>query len=172
MLVVPDARSSCLVALDRSNSTAVGPVFFVQRRYGFNQETFRIVKFRSMSVDRGRLPSGPGDARRSPGDAFRALSCGASNIDEFPQLLNVLRGEMSLGRTATRTLWCTTSNTKRSIADYARRHNMKPGLTGWAQIHGLRGEILTETAMRLRVEHDIYLPRELVARARPPHPRR
>ena len=131
-----------------------GPVFFVQRRYGFNQETFRILKFRSMSVaeDDCRLVQATRDDPRVTriGHILRRF-----NIDEFPQLLNVLRGEMSLVGPRPHAL-VHNLQYERSIADYARRHNMKPGLTGWAQIHGLRGEILTEHAMRQRVEHDLW----------------
>ena len=131
-----------------------GPIFFIQRRYGFNQETFRIVKFRSMSVaeDDCRLVQATRDDPRVTrvGRRLRRL-----NIDELPQLLNVLRGEMSLVGPRPHAL-VHNQQFERSIADYARRHNMKPGLTGWAQIHGLRGEIRTEVAMRARTEHDLW----------------
>ena len=131
-----------------------GPVFFAQRRYGFNQETFRIVKFRSMSVaedDCHLVQATRDDPRVTRFGRFLRRS----NIDELPQLLNVLRGEMSLVGPRPHAL-VHNQQYERSIADYARRHNMKPGLTGWAQIHGLRGEILTENAMRQRVEYDLW----------------
>lgn len=131
-----------------------GPIFFLQRRYGFNQETFRILKFRTMSVaeDDIHLVQATRDDPRVTrfGRVLRRF-----NIDEFPQLLNVLRGDMSLVGPRPHAL-VHNQHYERSIADYARRHNMKPGLTGWAQIHGLRGEIRNEIAMRQRVEHDIY----------------
>ncbi len=131
-----------------------GPVFFLQRRYGFNQETFRIVKFRSMRVTedgRGVRQATRNDPRVTRVGRFIRRS----NIDELPQLLNVIRGDMSLVGPRPHAL-IHNQHYERSIADYARRHNVKPGITGWAQIHGLRGEITSEGMMRLRVEHDLY----------------
>ena len=78
-----------------------------------------------------------------------------TSIDELPQLLNVLRGEMSLVGPRPHAL-VHNQQYERTIADYARRHNVKPGITGWAQIHGLRGEVVSEDTMRTRVEHDLY----------------
>ncbi len=131
-----------------------GPVFFAQRRYGFNQQTFRILKFRSMCVaedDRGVRGATRGDARVTRiGRLLRRTS-----IDELPQLLNVLRGEMSLVGPRPHAL-SHNQQYERTIADYARRHNVKPGITGWAQVHGLRGEIVSEDILRERVEHDLY----------------
>ncbi len=131
-----------------------GPVFFLQRRYGFNQATFRIVKFRSMSVaedDRAVRQAVRGDPRVTRvGRILRRF-----NIDELPQLLNVIRGEMSLVGPRPHAL-AHNQYYARSIADYARRHNVKPGITGWAQIHGLRGEVRSESMMRERLEHDLY----------------
>jgi len=131
-----------------------GPVFFVQRRYGFNQEPFRIVKFRTMSAmeDDSNLISA---TRFDP----RVTRIGAllrrTSIDELPQLLNVLAGDMSLVGPRPHAL-AHDQRYDRRIAQYARRHNVKPGITGWAQVCGLRGEIASEDKMRRRVEHDLY----------------
>jgi len=131
-----------------------GPVFFLQRRYGFNQEPFRIVKFRSMTTmeDDSKLVS----AKRSDP---RVTRIGAflrrTSIDELPQLLNVLAGDMSLVGPRPHAL-AHDQRYESRIAQYARRHNVKPGITGWAQVCGLRGEIDTEDKMRRRVEHDLY----------------
>lgn len=131
-----------------------GPVFFLQRRYGFNQETFRIVKFRSMHVAedgaqvRQATRSDPRVTR--VGRVIRRF-----NIDELPQLLNVLRGEMSLVGPRPHAL-IHNQQYEQSIADYARRHNVKPGITGWAQIHGLRGEVSGTRLMERRLQHDLY----------------
>lgn len=131
-----------------------GPVFFMQRRYGFNQEPFRIYKFRSMTT----LDDGPvieqareNDARITPIGAFMRRC----NIDELPQLINVLRGEMSLVGPRPHAL-AHDQQYERTIALYARRHNVKPGITGWAQVSGLRGETNSEDKMRKRVEYDLY----------------
>jgi polysaccharide biosynthesis protein PslA len=131
-----------------------GPVFFLQRRYGFNQEPFRIFKFRTMTTaDDGAVivQAKAVDPRVTRvGRWLRRW-----NIDELPQLLNVLRGEMSLVGPRPHALahdqaWA------RKISLYARRHNVKPGITGWAQVNGHRGEIGTDEALRRRVEHDLY----------------
>ena len=131
-----------------------GPVLFLQRRYGFNREHFRIVKFRSMTtMDDGRevKQATAGDARVTRvGRILRRY-----NIDELPQLLNVLRGEMSLVGPRPHAL-AHDQLFERRIALYARRHNVKPGITGWAQVNGLRGEIDSPEKIRRRVEHDLY----------------
>jgi len=131
-----------------------GPVFFVQRRYGFNQQPFRIIKFRTMRT----LDDGAVIAQARPGDP-RLTRIGRWlrrwNLDELPQLFNVLTGDMSLVGPRPHALAHDRDFALR-IALYARRHNVKPGITGWAQIHGLRGETDTDEKMRRRVEHDLY----------------
>lgn len=131
-----------------------GPVFFLQRRYGFNQEPFRIFKFRSMStLDDGRhVPQAQvGDPRITRvGRLLRR-----TNIDELPQLFNVLSGEMSLVGPRPHAL-AHDQMYEQAIAFYARRHNVKPGITGWAQVNGLRGDTTGGDKMRKRVEHDLW----------------
>jgi Undecaprenyl-phosphate glucose phosphotransferase len=138
-----------LIKLDSS-----GPVFFLQRRYGFNQEPFRIFKFRTMrTMEDGAIVKQA--TRNDPrvtriGGVLRRYS-----IDELPQLFNVLIGNMSLIGPRPHALAHDRLYEQR-IARYARRHNVKPGITGWAQVRGFRGEIATDEAMRGRVEHDLY----------------
>jgi Undecaprenyl-phosphate glucose phosphotransferase len=131
-----------------------GPVFFVQRRYGFNQEPFRIFKFRSMTMRASKdqfVQATKGDVRVTAiGRLLRRW-----NIDELPQLLNVFLGEMSLVGPRPHALAHDRAFEER-VALYARRHNVKPGITGWAQVNGLRGETSTDDIMRQRVEHDLY----------------
>ena len=131
-----------------------GPVFFVQRRYGFNQQPFRIIKFRTMStLDDGAVirQAGPGDPRVTRvGRWLRRW-----NIDEITQLFNVLTGDMSLVGPRPHAL-SHDREYERRISLYARRHNVKPGITGWAQIHGYRGETDTDEKMQSRVEHDLF----------------
>ncbi len=131
-----------------------GPVLFVQRRYGFNQEPFPIFKFRSMTVSASRdefQQARKGDVRVTAiGRLLRSW-----NIDELPQLLNVFLGEMSLVGPRPHALPHDRAFEDK-VALYARRHNVKPGITGWAQVNGLRGETSTEELMRARVEHDLY----------------
>jgi Undecaprenyl-phosphate glucose phosphotransferase len=131
-----------------------GPVFFLQRRYGFNQQPFRIIKFRTMrTLDDGAV------IRQATRDDPRLTRIGRWlrrwNIDEIPQLFNVLTGEMSLVGPRPHAL-SHDHDFGRRIALYARRHNVKPGITGWAQIHGFRGETDTDDKMRKRVEFDLY----------------
>jgi Undecaprenyl-phosphate glucose phosphotransferase len=131
-----------------------GPVFFAQRRYGFNQEPFRIYKFRSMTtMEDGRIITQvtKGDSRVTRVGRFIRRT----NFDELPQLLNVLRGDMSLVGPRPHAM-AHDQFFNRKIANYARRHNVKPGITGWAQVNGLRGETNTDDKMRARVEHDLY----------------
>lgn len=131
-----------------------GPVFFLQRRYGFNQEPFRIWKFRSMTtMDDGR------DVQQAQRDDPRITRVGRfmrrTNIDELPQLINVLRGDMSLVGPRPHAM-AHDQKFEQTIAFYARRHNVKPGITGWAQVNGCRGETDTDDKMRLRVEYDLH----------------
>ncbi|MET3787299.1 exopolysaccharide biosynthesis polyprenyl glycosylphosphotransferase [Methylobacterium radiotolerans] len=107
-----------------------GPVFFRQKRYGFNQQPFGVFKFRSMRAD-------PNAAfRQATRNDSRITRIGAilrrTNLDELPQLINVLRGEMSLVGPRPHAL-AHDRSFERRIALYARRHNVKPGITGWAQ---------------------------------------
>jgi Undecaprenyl-phosphate glucose phosphotransferase len=131
-----------------------GPIFFVQRRYGFNQRQFRIIKFRTMST----LDDGAVIQQARQNDP-RVTRIGAwlrrLNIDEIPQLFNVLTGDMSLVGPRPHALSHDREYEQR-ISRYARRHNVKPGITGWAQIHGYRGETDTDDKMRKRVECDLY----------------
>ncbi len=131
-----------------------GPVLFRQRRYGFNQNMFRIYKFRTMrTAEDGPLVP---QARR---DDPRVTRVGRFlrrwNLDELPQLLNVLSGHMSLVGPRPHAL-AHDHEFEEKIGLYARRHNVKPGITGWAQVHGLRGPTDTDDKMRRRVDHDLW----------------
>ena len=122
-----------------------GPALFMQRRSGFNGRTFRIYKFRTMSV----LEDGPVIRQATRNDP-RLTRCGRvlrrTNIDELPQLLNVIAGEMSLVGPRPHPL-ALNSEYENIIGNYAFRHHVKPGLTGWAQVNGLRGETQTVDLM-------------------------
>jgi Undecaprenyl-phosphate glucose phosphotransferase len=131
-----------------------GPVLFLQRRYGFNQEPFRIVKFRTMTTlddDRHVKHTAENDVRITRvGRWMRRY-----NIDELPQLLNVLIGQMSLVGPRPHAL-AHDQLFEQTIALYARRHNVKPGITGWAQVNGFRGGISDDAKIRMRIEHDLF----------------
>lgn len=129
-----------------------GPVLFLQRRYGFNQEPFRIFKFRTMTT------ADDGDVvRQATRNDPRITRVGRFlrryNLDELPQLLNVIAGQMSLVGPRPHAL-AHDREFQRKIARYARRHNVKPGITGWAQVNGLRGETDTDEKMARRITYD------------------
>ena len=150
-LVVIGPLLAAIALLIRLDSR--GPAVFVQQRYGFNQEPFRVLKFRSMKVqadDGFRQASRDDDRITRVGRFLRRY-----NLDELPQLWNVIRGDMSLVGPRPHAL-AHDRSFERRIALYARRHNVKPGITGWAQVNGHRGETLTDEAMRARVEHDLH----------------
>lgn len=135
-----------------------GPVIFRQRREGFNNQTFEIFKFRSMRTERCE-EDGITQARR---DDDRITAVGRfirrTSIDELPQLFNVLRGEMSLvgPRPHAPSTRAGDKLFGDVVATYAARHKVKPGMTGWAQIKGWRGETDTEEKLLRRLEHDLY----------------
>ncbi|MBE7243538.1 MAG: exopolysaccharide biosynthesis polyprenyl glycosylphosphotransferase [Actinomycetospora chiangmaiensis] len=130
-----------------------GPVFFRQKRYGFNQQPFGVYKFRSMRTETNAV------FRQATRNDSRITRVGAilrrTNLDELPQLLNVLRGEMSLVGPRPHAL-AHDRSFERRIALYARRHNVRPGITGWAQVNGFRGETLTDLDMERRVACDLH----------------
>ena len=131
-----------------------GPVFFVQRRYGFNQKPFHIFKFRTMTTsDNGDviIQARPGDARVTRVGRFLRRY----NLDELPQLLNVLTGQMSLVGPRPHAL-AHDREFEMKIGLYARRHNVLPGITGWAQVNGLRGLTDSDDKMKRRVDHDLW----------------
>ncbi|MFC6029162.1 MULTISPECIES: undecaprenyl-phosphate glucose phosphotransferase [Methylobacterium] len=130
-----------------------GPVFFRQKRYGFNQQPFGVFKFRSMRADANAV------FKQATRNDSRITQVGAilrrTNLDELPQLLNVLKGEMSLVGPRPHAL-AHDRSFERRIALYARRHNVRPGITGWAQVNGYRGETLTDLDMERRVACDLH----------------
>jgi Undecaprenyl-phosphate glucose phosphotransferase len=130
------------------------PIFFRQRRYGFNQREFRIIKFRTMmTLDDGDVV--PQVTHDDPRVTQLGRTLRKWNIDELPQLINVLKGDMSLVGPRPHAL-SHNREYEQKIARYARRHNVLPGITGWAQVNGFRGETGTDEKMRGRVDHDLY----------------
>lgn len=135
-----------------------GPVFFRQPREGFNNRPFRVFKFRSMYHNHAQAGDITQASRRDP----RVTRVGAilrrTSLDELPQLFNVISGEMSL--VGPRPHAASTRAGGRLFSDvlssYAARHKVKPGITGWAQVCGWRGETDTEDKLIKRFEHDLY----------------
>jgi len=133
---------------------STGPVFFRQRRRGYNLGEFRMWKFRTMTTlddgDTIRQAKQGDDRVTRVGRILRKYS-----IDELPQLLNVIAGDMSLVGPRPHAVAHDRFFEKR-IEKYPRRLNVKPGITGWAQVNGLRGATETDHSMRQRVDHDLY----------------
>jgi len=131
-----------------------GPVLFRQRRHGFNHREFRVIKFRTMStLDDGMHIR---QARRNDDRVTRVgRFLRSTNLDEIPQLINVLAGQMSLVGPRPHALAHDNEYEER-IRQYARRHKVKPGITGWAQVNGYRGETSSIDKMLKRVDHDLY----------------
>jgi lipopolysaccharide/colanic/teichoic acid biosynthesis glycosyltransferase len=138
-------------------ATSPGPVLFVQNRPGLATRPFRILKFRTMHADRcdeaGTRQALEGDDRVTPLGRFLRRT----SIDELPQLFNVLRGDMSLigprphaaGMMAAGMLY------EELAPYYFRRYAMRPGISGWAQAHGLRGPTIEAQSARSRIDHDL-----------------
>ena len=131
--------------------TSPGPIFFRQERCGLNGDTFQMLKFRSMRVDAevqtGAVWAQKDDPRRTTLGTFLRKT----SLDELPQLFNVLMGDMSLvGPRPERPVFI--QQFQKTIPNYMVRHCVKAGITGWAQVHGWRGN----TSLRKRVQYDLY----------------
>jgi Undecaprenyl-phosphate glucose phosphotransferase len=143
-----------------------GPVLFRQKRRGLNHRPIEVLKFRSMRIapvtpalTPSLTPSLTDEVKQATKDDPRVTRVGRflrrSSLDELPQLVNVLRGEMSLVGPRPHAIvhdeyW------GEHLEQYANRQQVKPGMTGWAQVNGFRGETETSEKMRLRVEHDLH----------------
>lgn len=130
-----------------------GPVFFRQKRTGYMGEDFWCYKFRTMRVndDADSVQASKNDPRKTRlGDFLRRTS-----IDELPQFINVLKGDMSVVGPRPHMLKHT-EDYSRLINNYMVRHFIKPGITGWAQVMGYRGQTEELWQMEKRVEHDIW----------------
>ena len=134
---------------------SAGPVLFRQKRYGFNNEVIVVYKFRSMFHDRPPEPGVPQATKRDPRVTRVGRILRRTSLDELPQLLNVLKGDMSLIGPRPHAVEHNEQYAK-LIGGYHGRHKVKPGITGWAQVNGFRGETDTVDKMRMRVEHDIH----------------
>ncbi|HTI09304.1 MAG TPA: undecaprenyl-phosphate glucose phosphotransferase [Puia sp.] len=130
-----------------------GPVFFVQMRSGKDNKQFRCFKFRSLSVnkDAHTRQVTKNDTRITPFGKFLRKT----NLDELPQFVNVLMGDMSVVGPRPHMLLHTETFSK-IMEEYMIRHFVKPGVTGWAQVNGFRGEIKQPEQLRKRIEHDIW----------------
>ena len=150
----PELRpGAILIKLD-----SPGPVLFVQKRFGFNNEVIGVLKFRTMHIDRADPSGAQRTVRNDPrvtrlGRILRWLS-----FDELPQLINVIRGDMSLVGPRPHAVAMKAGDRLygEAVERYLHRHRVKPGITGWAQVSGLRGEVDTLEKAHARVAHDLY----------------
>jgi Undecaprenyl-phosphate glucose phosphotransferase len=146
LLAIPMLIVAALVKL-----TSPGPVFYRQERCGLNGRTFKMLKFRSMRADAeqqtGAVWAQKDDPRRTAFGTFLRKT----SLDELPQFINVLLGDMSLvGPRPERPIFI--QKFSKTIPNYMARHSVKAGITGWAQVHGWRGN----TSLRKRVRFDLY----------------
>eukprot|EP01035_Chromulina_nebulosa_P013182 gene13182-17529_t len=135
-----------------------GPVLFRQKRYGFNNEVINVLKFRSMYTEMSdptaRNAVTKNDPRVTPVGRFIRKT----SIDELPQIFNVLRGDLSLVGPRPHAVFAQTRDKLYGevVEGYFARHRVKPGVTGWAQINGWRGEVDTDEKIKFRTAFDLY----------------
>jgi len=145
----------CVVIAVAIKLTSKGPIIFKQYRMGINGRRFKVYKFRSMEVHEeasGQITQASfGDPRITKLGAFLRRS----SLDELPQFFNVLQGRMSIVGPRPHAL-AHNEHYKDEVESYMQRHKVKPGITGWAQVNGLRGETDTLDKMERRVQHDLW----------------
>jgi putative colanic acid biosynthesis UDP-glucose lipid carrier transferase len=130
--------------------TSPGPVFYRQERVGLNNKPFHMLKFRSMPVDTEKSGVQWGGSAAKATTRFGQF-IRKTSLDELPQFLNVLKGDMSIvGPRPERPMFV--EQFKEEIPDYMKKHMVKAGITGWAQVHGWRGD----TDLKTRIEYDLY----------------
>ena len=136
-----------------------GPIIFRQLRHGYNDRTIEIFKFRSMYTERSDPEARQVVTRGDPRVTRVGRFLRRSSIDELPQLFNVLRGDLSLVGPRPHAVDALSSSQERFskiIDGYSARHRLPPGITGWAQVNGFRGEIDNASKLISRFEHDLY----------------
>lgn len=145
----------CLLVAVAIKLTSPGPVLFKQYRTGVNSKVFKVYKFRSMKVHQ----EVPGTLTQATKDDSRITPIGnflrKTSLDELPQFFNVIQGRMSIVGPRPHAL-AHNEYYKDLVESYMKRHKVKPGITGWAQVNGLRGETDTLDKMEKRVQYDLW----------------
>ena len=140
-----------LIASIMVKASGPGPVIFKQKRVGLHNKPFSMYKFRSMAIQSPKEETKAWTVRNDPRITKVGRFLRKTSLDELPQLFNILKGDMSLvGPRPERPGWV--EKFREEIPRYMVRHQVRPGLTGWAQVNGLRGD----TSIRKRIEHDLY----------------
>ncbi len=146
----------CAIAIKLDSS---GPVFFRQKRYGFNNELIEVLKFRSMYIEQSDADGKQSVTKDDPRVTRIGRFIRKTSLDELPQLINVaIKGNLSLVGPRPHALHSEAGNQlfDEVVDGYFARHRVKPGITGWAQVNGWRGETDTNEKIQRRVEHDLY----------------
>jgi len=157
VLAIPLAIVALLIKLD-----SPGPIIFRQPRHGFNNRVFDVFKFRTMRTDVCDVKAERQTEANDPRITRIGRFIRKTSIDELPQLLNVLRGDMSLVGPRPHAVGMKTEgrDSIELVAEYAHRHKVKPGMTGWAQINGSRGPLHNGDDVQRRVQLDVeYIER-------------
>jgi Undecaprenyl-phosphate glucose phosphotransferase len=154
VLLAPILLLTCLAIRIESK----GPILFRQKRFGFNNNEISVLKFRSMYTDRQDVSGAERTQKNDPRVTRVGRFIRRTSIDELPQLFNVLKGDMSLVGPRPHATMMRVGDKYYfdAVKGYTARHRVKPGITGLAQVRGLRGEISTTERARKRVEYDIY----------------
>jgi Undecaprenyl-phosphate glucose phosphotransferase len=157
LLAVPMALIALLIKLESR-----GPIFFVQNRFGYNNQVIRVLKFRTMYAAMSDSSGAQRTVRNDPRVTRIGYFLRRFSLDELPQLINVVRGDLSLVGPRPHAVAMRVDNRlyQEAVSEYFERHKVKPGITGWAQINGHRGEVDSAEAARQRVRYDIeYIDR-------------
>lgn len=152
VLAVPMLAIAAAVRLE-----SPGPALFRQPRFGLGGQPFDVLKFRTMRADRGDLSGGQQTLHRDPRVTRVGMVLRKSSLDELPQLINVLRGQMALVGPRAHPCGMRVEGTlcEDLHPDYMARHAVPPGITGWAQVNGSRGPVDTEGQLYERVRLDL-----------------
>lgn len=144
----------CAIAV---KATSKGPALFIQKRHGFNNEVINVLKFRSMYTEQSDPTAKKAVTKHDPRVTPVGRFIRKSSLDELPQLFNVLRGELSLVGPRPHAVQAQTGDRKYVdvVESYFARHRVKPGVTGWAQINGLRGELDSDEKIKARIAFDL-----------------
>jgi Undecaprenyl-phosphate glucose phosphotransferase len=152
LILVSPLMAACAIAIKLDSK---GPVIFRQKRYGFNNEEIIVFKFRTMYHNESREHVFKQATKNDPRVTRVGRFLRRTSLDELPQLFNVWQGTMSLVGPRPHPI-ALNEKFDALIAGYSARHNVKPGITGWAQVNGYRGETEVLEKMKLRIEHDIF----------------